>query len=134
MCEIRFSLSAKDGKLEKMLDCVPGGCRVEVVKEALRYFLSHVRDNKVESMYINSTDLAEFKNDIKPSLFTLEDMMKILDSQSVISQSIVPQHSVHIQQEAPEATISDEVEEEKIEFNCDSEDLLINEDMLDADF
>lgn len=138
MCEIRFSLSAKDGKLEKMFDCVPGGCRVEVVKEALRYFLSHVRDNKVESMYIDSTDLEEFKSDIKPNLFTLEDMMKLLDSQSIISQPVMPQqiqqHSVHqvnIQQEVP---VVDEVEE-KIEFDCDSDDnLLINEDMLDADF
>ena len=50
MCEIRFSLSYKDGKLEQMMNCVNAGVRTELVKEALRYFLSHVRDEKVESM------------------------------------------------------------------------------------
>ena len=88
MCEIRFSINQKDGKLEKMINKIPSTIRTEVTKEALRYFLNAVRDNKIESNYIDSSVLQEFKTDIKDNLLTLDDMFRILDSRAV-AQAVV---------------------------------------------
>lgn len=140
MCEIRFSLSAKDGKLEQMMNAVNSGIRTEVVKEALRYYLSHVRDEKVESMYIDSTDLAEFKSNAKPNMFTMDDMMKIIECRAVQPAMVMPQaiqqHSVHQVNIQNETTTEKEEEyiEPAIEFDCENGDILVNEDMLNMDF
>lgn len=140
MCEIRFSLSNKDGKLEQMMKSVNAGVRTEVVKEALRYYLSHVRDEKVESMYIDSTDLAEFKSSAKPNMFTMDDMMKIIECRVVQPAMMMPQaiqqHSVHQVNIQNETTTEKEEEyiEPAIEFDCENGDILVNEDMLNMDF
>lgn len=83
MCEIRFNVSAKDGKLEGMLNCIPSGIRTEVVKEALRYFLCSVRDNKIESDYIDASLLHEFKTDVKETSFSLEDVFRLIETRPV---------------------------------------------------
>lgn len=137
MCEIRFSLSNKDGKLEQMMKSVNAGVRTEVVKEALRYYLSHVRDEKVESMYIDSNDLAEFKSGAKPNMFSVDDVMKIIECRAVQPSVMMPQqiqqHSVHqvnIQSETLEKE-EEYINEPVIEFDCDNSEVLANEDMLD---
>lgn len=78
MCEIRFTVSSKDGKLEKMLAKVNAGARTEFVKEALKYYLIQIRDEEVESMYLDASDLAEFKSDIKSKSSTLDDVINLL--------------------------------------------------------
>lgn len=98
MCEIRFSVSSKDGKLEGMLNAIPSGIRTEVVKEALRYFLSHVRDNKVESNYIDSDLLDSFRTNVKENLFSMEDMLRIIDSR--VAQPAMTQY-----QSQPQPTV-----------------------------
>ncbi|WP_294395833.1 hypothetical protein, partial [uncultured Clostridium sp.] len=50
--------------------------------------LNAVRDNKIESNYIDSSVLQEFKTDIKDNLLTLDDMFRILDSRAV-AQAVV---------------------------------------------
>lgn len=141
MCEIRFTLNAKDGKLENMVKQINPGIRTEVVKEALRYFLAQVRDEKVESMYIDSADLSEFKSNIKANLFTMDDVVKILDSRPTQAPMVIPPtvqnavQQVNIQNETVEKEEYNEDEyEEKIEFNCDEGEILVNEDMLNMDF
>ena len=138
MCEIRFSLSARDGKLEQMMHAVNSGVRTEVVKEALRYYLSHVRDEKIESMYIDSTDLAKFKSNAKADVFSLEDMMRILECRTVQPAMMMPQaiqqHSVNQVTIQNETVEEDEYIEPIIEFDCDNTEILINEDMLNLDF
>ena len=135
MCEIRFSLSNKDGKLEQMMKSVNAGVRTEVVKEALRYYLSHVRDEKVESMYIDSTDLADFKSNAKPNMFTMDDVMKIIECRAVQPSVMMPQaiqqHSIHQVNIQSETTEKEEDIEPVIEFDCDNSEVLVNEDMLD---
>lgn len=139
MCEIRFSLSAKDGKLERMMNTVSAGVRTEVVKEALRYYLSHVRDEKVESMYIDSSDLSKFKSNAKAEMFSLDDMIRILECRTAHSAMLMPQgiqqHSVNqvtIQSETVEK--EDKNTEQIIKFDCDNTEVLANEDMLNLDF
>lgn len=140
MCEIRFSLSAKDGKLEQMVNSINSGVRTEVVKEALRYFLSHVRDEKVESMYIDSSDLSSFKSNTNPNMFTMDDVMKIIECRAVQPSVMMPQqiqqHSVHQVNIQNETTTEKEEEyiEPVIEFDCENTEILVNEDMLDMDF
>lgn len=145
MCEIRFSLSNKDGKLEQMVKSINSGVRTEVVKEALRYFLSHVRDEKVESMYIDSSDLSGFKNNVKPSLFSMEDMMCMMQSRPVQAPMMMFPHQslTEYNQNAINNTNSDVVEvdenddeevEPNIVFDCNNTEVTVNEDMLNMDF
>lgn len=146
MCEIRFSLSAKDGKLEQMVNSINSGVRTEVVKEALRYFLSHVRDEKVESMYIDSSDLSEFRNNVKPNMFSMEDMMYMMQNRPVqASMMMFPQQSIaeYNQYTTNDTNTNNDVidenkDEEEVEpnivFNCDDTEVLVNEDMLDMNF
>lgn len=145
MCEIRFSLSNKDGKLEQMVKSINSGVRTEVVKEALRYFLSHVRDEKVESMYIDSSDLSGFKNNVKPNLFSMEDMMCMMQSRPVQAPMMMFPHQslTEYNQNAINNTNSDVVEvdenddeevEPNIVFDCNNTEVTVNEDMLNMDF
>lgn len=121
------------------MNTVSAGVRTEVVKEALRYYLSHVRDEKVESMYIDSNDLAKFKSNTKVDVFSLDDMMRILEYRTVQPAMLMPQaiqqHSVNqvtIQNETVEE--DDEYIEPVIEFDCDNTEVLVNEDMFNMDF
>ncbi|MBQ8997806.1 MAG: hypothetical protein IJ086_03810 [Clostridium sp.] len=143
MCEIRFSLSSKDGKLEQMVKKINAGARTEVVKEALRYYLSHVRDEKVESMYIDSVDLSEFKNNVKPNLFSMEDMIDMMQGRPVQApMMMLPQQPIsEYNQNTINNTNSDVVEvdeneevEPNIVFDCDNTEVTVNEDMLDMNF
>lgn len=146
MCEIRFSLSNKDGKLEQMVKSINSGVRTEVVKEALRYFLSHVRDEKVESMYIDSTDLSDFKNNVKPNLFSMEDMMYMMQNRPVqapmmmFSQPVAEynQNTINSINTNNDVVKVDENEDEEVEpnitFDCDNTEVTVNEDMLNMDF
>lgn len=122
MCEIRFSVSSKDGKLEGMLNAIPSGIRTEVVKEALRYFLSHVRDNKVESNYIDSDLLDSFRTNVKENLFSMEDMLRIIDSRVV--QSAMTQYQSQpqptVEQIQPSSNVSEIIKkEDEDEFDLD---------------
>lgn len=122
MCEIRFSVSSKDGKLEGMLNAIPSGIRTEVVKEALRYFLSHVRDNKVESNYIDSDLLDSFRTNVKENLFSMEDMLRIIDSRVV--QSAMTQYQSQpqptVEQIQPLSNVSEIIKkEDEDEFDLD---------------
>lgn len=122
MCEIRFSVSSKDGKLEGMLNVIPSGIRTEVVKEALRYFLSHVRDNKVESNYIDSDLLDSFRTNVKENLFSMEDMLRIIDSRVV--QPAMTQYQSQLQptveQIQPLSNVSEIIKkEDEDEFDLD---------------
>lgn len=146
MCEIRFSLSNKDGKLEQMVKSINAGVRTEVVKEALRYFLAHVRDEKVESMYIDSTDLSEFRNNVKPNMFSMEDMMYMMQNRPVQAPMMMfPQQSIaeYNQYTTNDINTNNDVidknkDEEEVEpnivFDCDNTEVLANEDMLDMNF
>lgn len=122
MCEIRFSVSSKDGKLEGMLNAIPSGIRTEVVKEALRYFLSHVRDNKVESNYIDSDLLDSFRTNVKENLFSMEDMLRIIDSRVV--QPAMTQYQSQpqptVEQIQPLSNVSEIIKkEDEDEFDLD---------------
>ena len=146
MCEIRFSLSAKHGKLEQMVNSINSGVRTEVVKEALRYFLSHVRDEKVESMYIDSSDLSEFRNNVKPNMFSMEDMMYMMQNRPVQAPMMMfPQQSIaeynqyttndtNTNNDVIDENKNEEEVEPNIVFNCDDAEVLVNEDMLDMNF
>ncbi len=121
MCEIRFSVSQKDGKLERMLQCIPSNVRTEVVKEAIRYFLNHVRDNKVESDYIDSDVLSQFKTDVQEPQFTISDVFKLMESRAVaqpVFQTPVVQHQP-VQQEQDNIKETVVIEEEQDEFDID---------------
>ena len=128
MCEVRFSVTGKDGKLEGMLNAIPSNVRTEVAKEALRYFLMQVRDRKVESNYINAELLDDFRVDIEKNSFSVEDMMKILSSQ----QTFLNQSKVQYIAEQPvtsiEPVVSTKIEEDMFdvdlsvdEFNTEKE-------------
>lgn len=143
MCEIRFTLNAKDGKLEQMMKSVNSGIRTEVVKEALRYFLSHVRDNKVESMYIDSTDLSRFKTNVNPNIFTIDDMMKLMEVRPMMqpttmvvptAQPIEQINNVNISSNNNNDNYYTEEEQDVVvEFDCDNTEVTVNEDLLNTD-
>lgn len=122
MCEVRFSVTGKDGKLEGMLNAIPSNVRTEVAKEALRYFLMQVRDRKVESNYINAELLDDFRVDIEKNSFSVEDMMKILSSQ----QTFLNQSKVQYIAEQPVTTI-EPVVSTKIEEDMFDVDLSVDE-------
>lgn len=130
MCEIRFNVSNKDGKLEGMLNAIPAGIRTEVVKEALRYFLNDVRDSKVESNYIDSSLLSNFKTDVKQSLFSIEDVFKILDSRQATIQSVAPSPIIVTQQ--IETKNEDIIEVEEKPSNEDEFDLDLSNNEFDS--
>lgn len=130
MCEIRFNVSNKDGKLEGMLNAIPAGIRTEVVKEALRYFLNDVRDSKVESNYIDSSLLSNFKTDVKQSLFSIEDVFKILDSRQATVQSVAPSPIIVTQQ--IETKNEDTIEVEEKPSNEDEFDLDLSNNEFDS--
>lgn len=130
MCEIRFNVSNKDGKLEGMLNAIPSGIRTEVVKEALRYFLNDVRDSKVESNYIDSSLLSNFKTDVKQSLFSIEDVFKILDSRQATVQSVAPSPIIVTQQ--IETKNEDIIEVEEKPSNEDEFDLDLSNNEFDS--
>lgn len=125
MCEIRFNISAKDGKLEGMMNSIPSGIRTEVVKEALRYFLCNVRDKKVESDYINADLLQEFKTDVQQDVFSLQDMFKLLE----LRQMQQPMQVVGTAQ-APVHIVEQSIKEDLIDVNMDKEE---NENEFDLD-
>ena len=127
------------------MNCVNAGVRTELVKEALRYFLSHVRDEKVESMYIDSTELSQFRSNLKPNLFTMDDMLRLMDTRPTPTPTmmmpqpiVVPQQT--IVQEDTTNNINNDIDEIKeevepnITFDCDNTEILVNEDMLGMDF
>lgn len=120
MCEIRFNVSAKDGKLEGMLNCIPSGIRTEVVKEALRYFLCSVRDNKIESDYIDASLLHEFKTDVKETSFSLEDVFRLIETRPV--QTIMANTQAVTIADTPQPSTKDNpliVDEKEDEFDID---------------
>ena len=117
MCEIRFSVGQKDGKLERMLNCIPSNIRTEVIKEAIRYFLNDVRDNKVESDYIDSDILSSFRTKVQEPIFTINDMFKILDSRTIqqsLSETVAAQS-----QQIINSSVNQEMEENQDEFDMD---------------
>lgn len=121
MCEVRFNITQKDGKLERMMQCIPSSVRTEVVKEAIRYFLNHVRDNKVESDYIDSDVLSQFKTDVQEPQFTISDVFKLMESRAVaqpVFQAPIVQHQP-VQQEQYTAKEVVVEEEEQDEFDMD---------------
>lgn len=131
MCEIRFNINQKDGKLEKMINKIPSIIRTEVTKEALRYFLNAVRDNKIESNYIDSSVLQEFKTDIKDNLLTLDDMFRILDSRAVAQAVVTTTTNTNATSVTPvlqtESVVTDCIEnnvEVSLEENLEDEFLL----------
>lgn len=118
MCEIRFSVSSKDGKLEGMLNAIPSNIKTEVAKEALRYFLTHVRDKKVESNYIDAELLSQFRVDVEKNSFSVEDVMKILTSQQTFSNQ--PQYIVEHPAVAQNSTpVLDDIQEDEDEYDLD---------------
>lgn len=127
MCEIRFNINQKDGKLEKMINKIPSAIRTEVTKEALRYFLNAVRDNKIESNYIDSILLEEFKTEVKDNLFTLDDMFKILDSRATAHAVVTTTTTANAT--TPEQTVL--TKNEKLEKNTEKDD--DEEDEFDLD-
>ncbi|MDY2882997.1 MAG: hypothetical protein SOT71_10130 [Romboutsia timonensis] len=120
MCEVRFNITQKDGKLERMMQCIPSSVRTEVVKEAIRYFLNHVRDNKVESDYIDSDVLSQFKTDVQEPQFTISDVFKLMESRAVaqpVFQAPIVQHQpIQHQDVTKEVVVEDE---EQDEFDID---------------
>lgn len=129
MCEVRFNVSAKDGKLEGMLKCVPSGVRTEVIKEAIRYFLCAVRDNKVESDYIDASILSEFKTEVKERNFSLDDVFRLMESrpiaQPTIIQSTIQSNDIH---KADDTKVEEVVtEEDKDEFDIDLDEDSFND-------
>lgn len=127
MCEIRFNVNQKDGKLEKMINKIPSAIRTEVTKEALRYFLNAVRDNKIESNYIDSILLEEFKTEVKDNLFTLDDMFKILDTRATAHAVVTTTTTANAT--TPEQTVL--TKNEKLEKNTEKDD--DEEDEFDLD-
>ncbi len=123
MCEIRFNVSQKDGKLEGMLNCIPSGIRTEVVKEALRYFLYSVRDNKVESDYIDASVLSEFKTNVKETSFSLEDVFRLIETRP--AQTIMANTQAVTIADTPQPSIKDnpliavDEKEDEDEFDID---------------
>ena len=120
MCEVRFSVSQKDGKLEAMLNCIPSNVRTEVVKEAIRYFLNHVRDNKVESDYINSDVLSGFKTNVQEPHFTINDVFKLMEARAVAQPVFQPTVVQHQPIQYEQNNVKDvAIEEEEDEFDID---------------
>lgn len=121
MCEVRFNVTQKDGKLERMIQCIPSNVRTEVVKEAIRYFLNHVRDNKVESDYINSDILSDFKTNVQEPHFTINDVFKLMESRAVTQPVFQPTvvHHQPIQQNEQDTIKEIVIEEEQDEFDMD---------------
>ena len=122
MCEIRFNVSHKDGKLEGMLNCIPSGIRTEVVKEALRYFLCSVRDNKIESDYIDASLLQKFKTDVKETSFSLEDVFRLIETRPM--QTIMTNTQAVITADTPQPSTKDnplivDEKEDEDEFDID---------------
>lgn len=122
MCEIRFNVNQKDGKLEKMINKIPSAIRTEVTKEALRYFLNAVRDNRVESSYIDSTLLEEFKTEIKNNLFTLDDMFKILDTRATAHAVVTTTTTANATTPEQTAPVVNLTENEKLEENTEEDE------------
>ena len=126
MCEIRFNVNQKDGKLEKMINKIPSQIRTEVTKEALRYFLNAVRDNKVESNYIDSVLLEEFKTEVKDNLLTLDDMFKILDSRATAHAVVTTTTTANAV--TPEQTV------QPVSENNEGEEVTLKENNEDDEF
>lgn len=126
MCEIRFNVNQKDGKLEKMINKIPSNIRTEVTKEALRYFLNAVRDNKTESNYIDSSILEEFKTEVRDNLLTLDDMFKILDSRATAHAVVTTTTTANAV--TPEQTV------QPVSENNESEEVTLKENNEDDEF
>ena len=90
--EIRFTVSANDGNLKKMLDKVPNGCYTDFTKTALRYYLKAVRDEEVECDFLKSDDLNEFRVNLKQQEPRLEDILRVIQACSVatVAQATAP--------------------------------------------
>lgn len=84
---IRFSITPKDGKLEKMMSKVPANIRTEVVKEALRFYLRAVRDREIESDFIDAELLTDFQSNISKKI-DIEDMKELLGAKAVATATI----------------------------------------------
>lgn len=84
---IRFAITARDGKLEKMMSRVPSAIRNEVVKEALRFYLRAVRDREIESDFIDAELLTDFQSNISKKI-DLEDMKELLGAKAVATATI----------------------------------------------
>lgn len=85
--DIRFSITQKDGKLEKMMNKIPSTIKTEVIKEALRFYLRAVRDREIESDFLDAELLADFQSNISKKI-DIEDMKQLLGARPVGSTII----------------------------------------------
>lgn len=84
---IRFTITQKDGKLEKMMNKVPSSIRTEVVKEALRFYLRAVRDREIESDFLDAELLSSFQSNISKKI-DIEDMKQLLGAKAVATATV----------------------------------------------
>lgn len=85
--DIRFAITARDGKLEKMMNRVPANIRNEVIKEALRFYLRAVRDREIESDFLEAELLSDFQSNISKKI-DIEDMKELLGARAVATATI----------------------------------------------
>lgn len=85
--DIRFAITPKDGKLEKMMNRVPSTIRNEVIKEALRFYLRAVRDREIESDFLEAELLSDFQSNISKKI-DIEDMKELLGARAVATATI----------------------------------------------
>ena len=100
----------------------------------------------MESMYIDSSDLSEFRNNVKPNMFSMEDMMYMMQNRPVQAPMMMfPQQSIaeynqyttndtNTNNDVIDENKNEEEVEPNIVFNCDDAEVLVNEDMLDMNF
>ena len=85
--DIRFAITARDGKLEKMMNRVPSTIRNEVIKEALRFYLRAVRDREIESDFLEADLLSDFQSNISKKI-DIEDIKELLGARAVATATI----------------------------------------------
>lgn len=139
--DIRFSITQKDGKLEKMMNKVPSTIKTEVIKEALRFYLRAVRDREIESDFLDAELLADFQSNISKKI-DIEDMKQLLGARpvgSTIINTISEQPNNKVTENAQmEDTSSDNDYEDYEDYEEEEEDTtsntFINADIDEDDF
>lgn len=139
--DIRFSITQKDGKLEKMMNKVPSTIKTEVIKEALRFYLRAVRDREIESDFLDAELLADFQSNISKKI-DIEDMKQLLGARpvgSTIINTISEQPNNKVTENTQmEDTSSDNDYEDYEDYEEEEEDTtsntFINADIDEDDF
>lgn len=131
--ELRFTVSGKDGKLEKMLNEVPSQVRAEFAKDALRYYLRAIRDNQVESDYIDSSQLCKYQPNISQKIATMDDLRVLVGSvnqmQMINPGMIIPNQIQYINPYQNQDNIDEDIDkyDDKEDEDDNNDEIFVND-------